>query len=459
MKIFKIAFLLLPWAAFAQNLLQDQEGFSNIIVSSTLLNLDITNKVATFDYVNDYSFSSTENLIYGIQIKGAVENDAGVIFTDEKIASNSSLDFLFGYSVKSKIKNKTERLQIIISESNLLTGELEKSVKNLNEFVEGIDETLARKNTLLEVIKVKSSITKNIVNTEVITKHIKVLNDAYKSALTNLNKENDKIEDNKEKEDGLKEITRLINQADPAYTEISNSLAIMLNISKNIDQKLSEYNDFDETLDFYRRRNLFFIRGGFNGSSFKYDSNPDAITINDRFEDVTFNGWNAEAGYNYNRRLTYFGMSLSSSYTNNLSGLDDTTFTLKTSGDLITDGDFSTSKTITAMSGMFEKFIRTSINVDFSRVIRVNKKDSLYLSANTYLRKRFYSNTTNLKNNTVLGVGLNAINSKSGSLLGGIFVQTNDLSGVNADIGSSLGERITFGIVAKASFKATSIRD
>ena len=101
-------------------------------------------------------------------------------------------------------------------------------------------------------------------------------------------------------------------------------------------------------------------------------------------------------------------------------------------------------------------FIGFSLNVDYAKLVALNSSGT-YLSFNTYLRQRAYSKSESLKSNVVLGLGLNAINSSKGQLLGGLFLQTNDLFGNNSGQNSTLGKRISFGIVAKIAFKATDI--
>jgi hypothetical protein len=209
------------------------------------------------------------------------------------------------------------------------------------------------------------------------------------------------------------------------------------------------------------------LRGTFTGSDFKYDLKNDETTIESRFVDKTFNGYSVEMGFTKNyRNYNFLGLSSSLNYANNLNALTSTTFKLEKEDTTISDGTFTRSEEIKALSGIYDTFLRYDINFDYLRLIPLkenlnstpeDKQSHLYLSINPYLRHRIYENANTLKNNTIVGIGLHAYNSKDNKLMGGLFIQTNDLFGVHTDEGSTLGKRISFGVVAKFSFKGLKV--
>ena len=83
----------------------------------------------------------------------------------------------------------------------------------------------------------------------------------------------------------------------------------------------------------------------------------------------------------------------------------------------------------------------------------------LYVSLNPYIRHRIYEKSDTLKNNTVLGIGLHTYSSKDNKIMGGLFIQTNDLFGVHTDEQSTLGKRISFGIIAKYAITGLKLEE
>ncbi len=232
-------------------------------------------------------------------------------------------------------------------------------------------------------------------------------------------------------------------------------------------EKLEKSEDIGFYKNVYMNSNLIYLRGTFTGANFKYDLKNDGITVESRFIDKTFNGYSIEMGFTKNyKNYNFLGLSSSLNYTNNLNALTSTTFKLEKEDTTITDGTFTSSEEIKALTGNYDTFLRYDINFDYLRLIPLkenlnstpdDKQSNLYLSINPYLRHRIYQNADVLKNNTIIGIGLHAYNSKDNKLMGGLFIQTNDLFGVHTGDNSTLGKRISFGVVAKFSFKGLKV--
>jgi hypothetical protein len=213
--------------------------------------------------------------------------------------------------------------------------------------------------------------------------------------------------------------------------------------------------------------NLLYIKGTFTGAVYTYDLNNSATTIKERFVDKNFNGYTATLGYTRNfRSYNFVGCSLALNYTNNLSGLTSTTYKFETTVPQITGGEFSSSQEIIALSGVYDTFLRYDVNFDYIRLVPLkedpgvdDKQSQIYLSINPYLRHRIYEHANDLTNNTIVGLGLHAYNSKDNKIMGGVFIQTNDLFGNHAGEDSTLGKRITFGVIAKFAFTGLKIEE
>lgn len=243
----------------------------------------------------------------------------------------------------------------------------------------------------------------------------------------------------------------LLKKYDDAILQLIQKSAELTIKLKKVRNKIDRY--------FFHK---IYARGGFNGVEFKYDLNNDSTAINDRFVDKTFNGWEAELGYNINYKgYNLFGISAKAAYANNLSGLEDTEYTFGVVDTTVTNGQLSNSRKIKAFSGTFDSFYRFSFNFDYVRLIPLkdDKKgiSNIYLTINPYIRHHIYDNSDKLKNNTVTGLGVNFVNSDKQRIMGGLFVQTNDVFGVHANEDSALGKRISVGLVAKFAFSGLGI--
>lgn len=212
----------------------------------------------------------------------------------------------------------------------------------------------------------------------------------------------------------------------------------------------------------YYTRTILYLRGGYNGASFKLDRMNEATTIDERFRDVKFDGYTIQLGVTHQYKVyNYLGFSASISRAYNPFALKSRTFKLTNEDTSIMDGTFSSSQEITALTGPYDSFLRFSLSADFVHLFSlkesINPNSStgtshLYLSLNPYVRHHGYKRSETIKNNTVFGLGLHAFNSKDNKLMGGVFVQTNDTFGANKSTPNALGNRFTFGLIAKFGF-------
>ena len=210
------------------------------------------------------------------------------------------------------------------------------------------------------------------------------------------------------------------------------------------------------------QKNLIYFKAGFSGTSFKYDTANDSISISDRFINKDFQGYRVELGYSSQlKRYNFFGFNMSMSRTSNVNNLTSTTYKFEQI-DTSVAPNISTAHELKALSGAFDTFFRFGVNFDYVRLFPFYdsnaseegiKKSKLLLSVNPYVRHYFYDGSNILKPNTSLGVGLYSFNKESGSIAGGLFIQADDIFNVNRDRAINFTKQISFGVIFKVAIK------
>lgn len=211
------------------------------------------------------------------------------------------------------------------------------------------------------------------------------------------------------------------------------------------------------------QRNLLYFKGGFLGTSFKYDLANEGTTINERFTTKNFQGYRLELGYTAQlKRYNFLGINLAMSRTSNATLLKSTTYKFEET-DTSVIPNITTSNEIKALSGEFDRFLRYEINFDYVLMIPFHnsnttendaKNSKLLLSLNPFIRHNFYDGSETLKPNTSLGLGLYSFNKTSGSIAGGIFIQADDVFNVNSETTLNFTKQISFGVVFKLAIKS-----
>jgi len=239
-----------------------------------------------------------------------------------------------------------------------------------------------------------------------------------------------------------------------AYSDRIDALA---NAKEQIETRIEKINKIN-----YFTRTIVYARGGYSGASFKLDRMNNAMTVDARFQDIKFDGYTLNFGVTRQWRIyNYIGLSAGIAYAYNAPALSSRTFKLTTEDTTIQDGTFSSTTEITALTGTLDRFLRYSLSMDYVHLFTLKESlnpdnntgnSHLYLSLNPYVRHFGYGNAETIKNNTVIGVGVHAFNSQDNKLMGGVFVQTNDTFGANKATPNALGNRFTFGLIAKFGF-------
>lgn len=276
-------------------------------------------------------------------------------------------------------------------------------------------------------------------------------------------------------QDKIKTYLEQFTEQRDAYQNSTADYSDLIDLLKQLEESytsMEEERDYLSLLNaaYTDKETLIYGRAYFMGSGATLEIDKTATTIDNRFEDISFQGYKLEAGVT--RRMDagiFLGVTGGISYTNNLSEMSSSTYTLQTVDTTIASGKFSSSKEIKALPGPYDRFLRYDINIDFVKLFALSnhsidmqknaEKSDIYLSLNPYLRHRMYDNHNSIKPHTVLGLGLFAYNNKDGRLAGGLFVQTEDALGTNADKESTFRKRINFGLVVKYNIAGFKFKD
>ncbi len=430
---------------FGQSLSQDADGFSTIILPSTNFNLDIADNEANFNFAtylrkNKKPLKASESgWLIGGDLKGKVENEIASIFSGGNVATNAEANFVFGRKGYKEWLNDDDQIRKtkLEKEKKKIDLEIDNTRQKYYEFL----ESLLNKKEIDSVIY-KTAFYYLLENNEEVAKEIKESLDLIKAELNEV-----PIEERKYDPTVLDVIVG--KRTDKFKRDLGDSRLK----SKSINDLEREKTKF-----FFHK---IYFRGGLNGSNFKFDLGQDSTTVESRFEERDFNGWNAELGYNIQYMDDhFFGFSYQLRQTNNLSDLEEQEFTLVTKDTTITDGQFTSSTSVKAFSGEYEEFKSHSLNFDYVWVTPIKDKDNntsdVFLAINPYIRHRIYDGSKKLKNNTVLGVALNAFSSKKQKIMAGLSIQTNDLFRVHDDEEPVLRDRIGIGLIARFSFSGIS---
>lgn len=282
---------------------------------------------------------------------------------------------------------------------------------------------------------------------------------------------------NPDKWDALK--VKVTNIREDTALELSNIKEISKAPESSLDATCNSYENYkkfltEEKISFEDlqiakahtytiQRNLFYFKGGFLGSSFKYDLANDSTSISDRFITKDFQGYRLELGYTRQfKRYNFLGLNLAMSRSSNAADLTSTSYKMETTDTSVTP-NITAGSEITALSGPFDTFLKYGLSFDYVRLVPFHdsnatedeiKKSKLLLSINPYIRHSFYDKSETLKPNTSLGLGLYSFNKTSGSIAGGVFIQADDIFNVNRKEAINFTKQISFGLVFKLAIKS-----
>ncbi len=250
-----------------------------------------------------------------------------------------------------------------------------------------------------------------------------------------------------------KELIKLFNQ----YLEKLKEFKKIKKEIKKIENKQLHFN-----------KHTFYTKGGLIGTSFLYDLNNGATSLNDRIIERGFQGTKFELGWTHQfKSFNFLGVNLSKSYTDNSNLLKPKTFKFKTI-DTTVSPNLETSSSITAVSGTYDRFDEYQISADYVGLIPLRNKSTyknkeknaeVFLNLNPYVRHRFYGNSALYRPNTSLGLGVYAFKAKKNTIVGGLFIEANDLFNNNREKAINFTKQVNIGLVFKYSLNSFNPTD
>lgn len=431
----------------------------------------------------NYRFENEEETTYIERIEIEVDKllAQGLITEGKK---EQLLNFTMANSIESKIRGVEAKIQSIVRSRGFLNqSEVEQELKKRIEVLNEIKSLVSKINTNVQLYNAKmasipinqnavfqglTDLKNNIKDFEKLyeSKEVKPLElqlnyKDYKKAST-WNAIDIKIDETLETTGFELYLLKKRDGMEISSAEVIKAYESYLNYLK--EDKLS-FDHFNKKAGqtYSIQKNLVYLKGGFVGTSFKYDTANDSSSISERFINKDFQGYRFELGYTRQwKRYNFLGFNFAMNSTFNVDSLASTTYKFETVDASVTP-NVTTSQEFEALSGDFDTFLKYGISIDYVHLFPFHdsnasdkeiKDSKLMLSLNPYLRHYFYNGADGLKPNTSIGVGVYSFNKNNGSIAGGIFIQADDVFNVANDEDSNLSNRISFGIVFKVAIKS-----
>lgn len=469
---------------YSQILGQDAEGFSSLVQPASLINLDLANEIASFSYYQNFC----SDWLIGGELKGKAENGISNLFQDGDITASASISALLGHYFGEGKKDNPDAnatRERINRDRAVLEAQDDNLVQSFDGFLKQAHAvgtlTFAENRKLYVDIHSRADLA-TLKNQET------GLSDKRKSQ----NKEKDKktidLKDEEKKLTSYKSQLQSFSESDVEFKALMDSInksgekveelvreirgieSKLINLDAMVDalQKLQVIRNDTDELDTEERNIkdefthysfLTFLRLSAEGATYRQDAANGAEDLDERFPSRNFNGFRVEAGLNYNRKGNYLGFSLAGNYTNNLSELSATSFTLIVDDNTTNPGLLRTTRSIEAFgAGKVDEFQRYDVNLDAAFLIDIDQSKELSISVNPFGRYYHYVNS-NFEDRLDFGLGIFAINSAKAQLLGGAVVQYNDVTGANDDPTKDITaiDRVSFGLIVRFAFSGIDL--
>lgn len=418
--------LLLINPSLGQIINQDADGKSSIVWGGSSVSVDMPDGLVKANYYRT-SKDADDHFIWGVDLQAKNSNGTGDIFSKGQFTPKSELSVLIGWG-GTKFDDSPSSLDSLIEVWN---GKLTVRGKSADSLYRAL---IAR-------IIIGCNVMVNSKDTGTKTKETQSVLDAlgkfYGTSPHLLGKVSSTLQ-------YVKDCNVLGLQIIQLMAEIESSpILANFHIAENTIDSL---NNLSPT-SVHNRRTLGYLRGGINTTGFKMDLGNSIDEIKLRFRDtVDVNGF-IELGGTIQSGFNFFGTSIAFTGLNTFSQLKKSDYSY-TSVDTVQiegkDTPISKKTDVTAYAGNFDNYNRFSINFDYVRMIELN--DSKYFSLNGYFRQNVSFDTKLEDHTTILGIGLHLIDGKKGKFLGGVYLQTDDLFGIED---KKTYEILRFGLVTK----------
>lgn len=187
-----------------------------------------------------------------------------------------------------------------------------------------------------------------------------------------------------------------------------------------------------------------FARLGVEASEFTYDRSDTIATFDSRFRDTLFTPIFGQLGITFRCERHFFGLSFTYAEANNFLALDKREYSYSQVDTNITSGKLDSKKSGTAYSGDYGTFRMATLSFDYLHAVRLAPER--FMMIGPYFRWNMSENQDLLPSTSTLGFCVNYIDGQAGKFLGGIYVQTGDLTG---ELEPKLNNTIQFGLVTR----------
>ncbi|MBK7667308.1 MAG: hypothetical protein IPJ32_08145 [Sphingobacteriaceae bacterium] len=438
MSKFKLLFIflhLLPVFSFSQILNEDAKGESSIVTSGGALGINIETEKIRLNY---YKMPiASKGFAYGIDFQG--KNTTGIVnlFKKSKFQADANLSCLLGYKSAKTVFTRS-------GDSKNYYSALEKQ-NFYNEYASELLDTLDAQ--ILRSVKLK-------------LKDVNVSNELKDTLNWSAN-----FSDFPELTVNISKRMKA-NAADSSKFALLYSYLLQLPTSLDTNGTKADYDKALKRVEYYKMRAdkfkvnstagtmiLGYARAGGNVKEFTLDKFKDSAKYDQRFIDTNNVSAFFEIGITYVRGMHYFGCSVGFNHTDNFSSLDDKSYKYVTTDTSLKSGVLTSTKEFTGYSGNYGRLNKPYIYIDYLYLIHLEQEK--YLGLNGYMRNNFSTDYSYDRDMSSLGFGTNFINGKSGKLMGGFFVQTNDLF---ASKEPRFLKTISFGLQAKFSLTTIFVK-
>jgi len=401
-------------AVRAQIINQDASGKSSIITPGSAININITES-----QIQASHFGSYKSLIWGIDMTGKNSSGIASLFDEGKFTPGASLSLLIGRTfVKIKSDGTDERI------SNLQS----KLADAQNQFGGKY------------YVEVKKQFNASSLHPTVRQKAIKEVSDLDKKGLPNLPRS---LSDYKTTATADSNEVKVINIVVKNIIKYVNDELLSLEMIESYIEQLKN----SPTASFFKNKTThLYARGGAVANQFSYDMGNTFRNYSARFIDTLSVASFFELGVSHQFRKNFVGFNLGFSNLSNMDRLTSADYSYSYQDTSVNSGKLTKTKNFTAYSGKYGFYKKLYLNADFQHLFTI--ATSKYIGIGPYARMNLTLDDDLVDDNLTFGISFNYLDGQAGKLLGGLYLQSSDISGQTQP---NFKKSLQFGLIAKFS--------
>lgn len=423
MKRILLFFIIVCFISFssvhAQIISQDSEGESTILFPGGTLSFDIAEAAISFNYNNlNINSSQKEGLLVGLQGSGKNESGVADLFDSGRMAAGGSIAGEIGFFWSKNNFKAYEKFKEKYNKWKALDKDIQANLEKL-EIIAGQYKLLLGENP------------------------------------QHFFKEN--VDINAQVENSKKYLEKEITDLEQKNVALRLEKALLAEDLKNMHKALITDGidiDLDPSIEprEYFSWHLVYAHFGVNLSSIPFYQVTDSTDMLDYFKKETFCGSFFNIGANLQFKGSWIlGFTIGLEKTNNLDALKKKDYKIENYLHTSNTQQVVSEKSISAYDkAQYEEFTSITINGDIIKLIYLKKKITISLNL-PYFRWKLPQKTENYKNTLDVGFGVHF--TKSGTYLGGFYVEYPDLGNAIDNPGRTKN-KLKIGIVGKVAFKS-----